>query len=93
MKPSGSLLNTALDSRLQKWYVFPACSEETLALLGSSGIPQTGSCCPAVGRVAILKSLLFLLSTLQEYGQSKAEATLQGLSLPRILPDTVDDLL
>ena len=79
---SGFLSKTAPHPRLQKGCVFPACSEEAAARLGSSGIPQTGSCCPAVDRVAILKSLPFVLSTLQECGQSKAERDLQGMSLP-----------
>ena len=78
---------------LQKWSVFPACSEKAVARLGSSGIPQTSSSCAAVAGLAILKSLLFLLSTLHECGQSKAERALQSMSLPGILPDTEDDLL
>jgi hypothetical protein len=76
-KPSGFSSNTDLHSRLQKWRLFPACSEETVAQLGSSGIPQTKSNCAAVDRVAILKSLLFLLRTLHECGQMrKATANL-----------------
>ena len=62
-----------------------------LSLAG--GIPQTRSSSAAVDRGAILKSVLFLLSTLHECGQSKTERACRGMSLPRILPDTVDDLL
>ena len=82
-KPSGFLLNTALYPRLQKWWVSPACSEEAVAPLGSSGIPQTSSSCAAVDRVAILKLLLFLLSTLHECGQSKAERACRAGTSPK----------
>jgi hypothetical protein len=73
--------------------MFPAGSEETVVRLESSGFPQTGSCCPTVGRVAILKSLLFLVSMLHGCGQSKAEGDAGQVPGPEILPETVDDLL
>jgi hypothetical protein len=82
-----------LHPRLQKWWVSPACSEEAAALPGSSGFPQTRSSCAAVDWVVILRLLLFLLSTLHGYGQSKAEKACRASTCARALSDTEGDLL